>query len=551
MNVVNQTPQVLSPHYDTAAAGDFDPAEALRQTIVQPIFTPTVAGRNVTITAGKQTIDEDTVESILAGCLGDTFDAASEAAAKELLSKTCVHYDASWDMPVTELFAEQAGIKEGLPEPKYPNIYGPSTDIIPASKYFLAKTKSFDYWFASLAFSVRPDTFGVAFLNEIAYDNFLDWVKTEISTVSAALPAETTQMFSSFTSSTSLKGLTESLWLRKSAAEGNEEYSFARMLMHLIMRYTKNVAPDEAFLCPFSLNRLLIPESVVFINIEQHGQAHSKEIQEEWDMINDAIKADLRVLRPGQVQSLTATPRAIAKAKMAAAMAANANNLPAQKALNAKFKKTQPTTTDIVKIVAKVLSKMAFVNHSQNVFKSSKMSFARPNRRDPDDFNKQGRVVSTRYLPDIHLYVDTSGSITERQYQDAVKACIALARKLDINLYFNSFSHVMTTSTMLPTKGRSVKQIWATLQKVPKVSGGTDYEQIWRYIEASKKRKRELSLIITDFEYFPPTRHVDHPKNVYYLPISCSDWDWIVRHASEFSNNMRHIEPNIRAHILF
>jgi uncharacterized protein with von Willebrand factor type A (vWA) domain len=158
--------------------------------------------------------------------------------------------------------------------------------------------------------------------------------------------------------------------------------------------------------------------------------------------------------------------------------------------------------------------------------------------------------VSTRYRPDIHIYVDTSGSISEAQYQDAVKACIVLARKLNLNLYFNSFSHVMTTAVMLPTKGRSAKQIWRQVQKVPKVTGGTDYEQIWRYVQASKKRRRELSLVITDFEYCPPTHHVNHPKNLYYLPISHVNWDMLVVEAARFNSSMGHIFPEIRSHIL-
>ena len=193
---------------------------------------------------------------------------------------------------------------------------------------------------------------------------------------------------------------------------------------------------------------------------------------------------------------------------------------------------------------------MANVNHSSNIYKQTKMSFARPNRRDPDDFNRQGKIISTKYMPDIHLYVDTSGSISEDQYQDAVMSIIQLVRKLDVSLYFNSFSHVMSTATFLPTRGRSAAQVWNQLQHVPKVTGWTDYAQIWEYVDASKKRKQELSLVITDFEYSPPNTWRKHPKNLYYLPISTNHWDYIVTEAQRFVNAMQHIDPNIRKHVL-
>lgn len=552
MHVTNAKPIILKPYYDYHISGQFDPMDILKAVTTDQLLTPTIPGSQVKITSQGNNISEDDILTIIDNCLSDSKDTLSEVQAKQFLSKTMINYDQSWDMPVDELFCEQSGIASQLPEPTPNMAYTPASDVIPASKGFLAGTCDFDFWFASLAFYARPDTLGVAFVNEIAFDNFKTWADAKVQSVSAGLPSDTLQTWSSFNQSTTLNGLTESFWLRKDPSDGNEDFSFARLITYLFMDYTKNISPNQAYMCPFSLTRLVLPESIVLINIERHAQATPKEIASEWKLINNSIKASIRVLRPGQVQSMTAVARNAAKIARAAAQASNQNASPNYKAKQARFKKNPPTITDIVSIVRKVLAKMAFVNHSQNIYKSTKMSFARPNRRDPDDFNKQGKVVSTRYLPDIHLYVDTSGSISEEQYQDAVKACISLARKLDINLYFNSFSHVMTTTTFLPTKGRSAKQVWKYLQRVPKVTGGTDFGQIWEYILASKKRKRELSLIITDFEWYPPKRYVEHPKNLYYLPIgNTRNYDILVREASTFANNMRHIDPNIRQKILF
>ena len=550
MRVTNQKPQLLSPLVTQGVASDFDPMAQLTEMVARPLLTPLSSSGSAHITHKGQDLDENDIANLIGACLGDTIEPVAEVVAKNLLKQTMAHFPDDAILPVTNLFALQSATIAGLDEPDPQTIYLPATDVIPTSKGLITGTVDYDEWFASLAFYAQPDTLGFAFACEASFDAFKVWLAGEINMLASALPPETVRCFDSFQKSCTLDELTESMWLRKSANEGNEEYSFARMLPNLLTRYARDVAPNESWICPFSLDRLLIPESLVLINVEQHSRATARAIDAEWKLINDAIADDLRILRPGQVQKLTAARRNANKIARAAASAQGKKNEPATRAANVKFRKTPPTTVDIVRLVSKILSKLAYVNHSQNVYKSTKMSFARPNRRDPDDYNRQGKVVSTRYRPDIHLYVDTSGSISEAQYQDAVKACIALARKLDVNLYFNSFSHIMTTSVMLQTKGCSPKQIWRQVQKVPKVHGGTDYEQLWRYVAASKKRRRELSIIITDFEYYPPKHHVDHPRNIYYLPVSHVDWDRLVSAASSFSASMTHLCPDIRKHIL-
>ena len=126
-----------------------------------------------------------------------------------------------------------------------------------------------------------------------------------------------------------------------------------------------------------------------------------------------------------------------------------------------------------------------------------------------------------------------------------------MARKMNVNLYFNSFSHCLSQCSHLRTKDRSLKEVYAAFQKIPKVDGGTDYEQIWHYINSSKKRRRELSIIMTDFEWTAPNRYVKHPKNLFYIPISHTDWNGLTYWAGEFVKSMAHIDPNCRARLLF
>lgn len=128
---------------------------------------------------------------------------------------------------------------------------------------------------------------------------------------------------------------------------------------------------------------------------------------------------------------------------------------------------------------------------------------------------------------------------------------IAMAKKLNINIYFNSFSHILSQTTKLKLENKTRKQIYAEFERVPKVNGGTDYTQIWHFINKSAKRRKELSAIITDFEFIAPTQYIKHPKNLYYIPCAHMDWDEMIENARNFAASAMHNEPAIRSKILF
>lgn len=302
---------------------------------------------------------------------------------------------------------------------------------------------------------------------------------------------------------------------------------------------------------PFVLGELYCPRTLVFVNVERHSRATTRQVADEWSIINKSLSMNIKVVDAGKLSKLTGTVRALKKISSGAVTAAAQQSGAVSRAARAKFRKTAPTQMDIARLIKRVISKMANVAKSENSYKSVKMTYARPNRRDPDNFNLQGKMVSTKYKPDIHVYLDTSGSISERNYQDAIKALIAMARKMNVNLYFNSFSDSLSQCSHLHTKDKSVKAVYAEFQRIPKVSGGTNYEQIWHYINASKKRKRELSLIMTDFEWTAPNRFVQHPKNLYYMPISHTDWNSLTYWAEAFCKSMQHIDPDCRKKLLF
>lgn len=550
MQITNQKPVMISPVYHSKISGDFKPQEYVKETLATPLFNPLVANQPVTMTSNNSPITEDDIVYYITDCCGATVNATAEAAVKEIFSKTLVYFDKNAPLSVQNAFSIQAAVKEKMPFPTSTCVYTPATDVIPVSKEFLAGQCDYEKYFATLAFYARPYTLGFYFANSVAFDNFKTWLNNQIQSIASVLTAETNQLFNDF-QQLSLNGLTESLVLRNADDENNQEYSFARTLISYMMLYTNNISSAEYGVLPFEINELYCPRTVVFVNVERHSNATSKQVADEWNIINSSLNMKIKITSNSKISKLTAAARNIQKIKGAAANAVSNACMSNVRAARARFRKTAPTAFDITKTIIKLINKMASVAKSENIYKSVKMTFAKPNRRNPDDFNKQGKMVSVKYKPDIHIYLDTSGSISELNYQDAIKSCIKLAKKLNINLYFNSFSHSLSQCTKLNTKDKSTKAIYAEFQKIPKVSGGTDYEQIWHYINQSAKRRRELSLIISDFEWSAPNHFVKHPKNLYYAPISNANWNYITDSAAYFCSSMVNIDPDCRKHIIF
>lgn len=548
MNVTNQKPAELSPVYKSTAKGQFDPVASMRETIADPLFTPYLANTKASIQENGTDITPDDITNRVIACCQDIQDMNSEVWCKELFSKTLVHFDKSTNFGVNELFTIQSAIKAKLQFPTQTIVYSPGTDVIPVSRKFLAGSADYDEYFGTMAFYARPETLGFYFANEIVFNDFKTWFDSQCSILASVLPAQTNQLVTDF-KTLSLNGLTESLLLRNDDSENNDEFSFARLLISLMMNYTTQVGSGEFGVLPFSLAELYCPRSVVFINIEKHAHASPSDVKKEWDIIKQSTQMPIKMISNNKLTKLTAAARSIQKIASAAATAASPVHV--GRAAFVPFKPKAPARADFTKMVSTIIKKMGVVNRSENSYKSVKMTFQKPNRRDPDDFNKKGKSVSVKYYPDIHLYVDCSGSISEDYYRDAVLACMQLARKFNINMYFNSFSSYLSQCTKLKLKDKTLKQAWAEFQKVVKVSGGTDYEPIWRYINQSPKRRREFSLIITDFEWFAPRQFIEHPKNLYYMPCTGTNYQQLMHYAESFCKSVMHNDPDIRKHLLF
>lgn len=548
VNVNNQQPSEMKSCFMTPLANAFDPFQIVEDNIITPLFSPLVPNSPVTVDIDGNNVTAGDITAAIFNCMGDHVDPAAEQSVKEIFSKMLAYYDTS--LNVKDVYAVQAGKKMNmiLPSPKV--IYTP-TDVIDASKQFISGNLTKDSFFANLAFYSRTEALGYYFANNAAFEEFKNWFASELTNISSMLSPDTQKLCTDF-QAMKLHNLVEGMVLRDDESQNNDPYSFARVLPFYLSLYENNMRTNNlpvylAGSLPFSFSELVCPKVLLLVNVEKHAHAHPNDIKKEWDIVNASISMRPKVLSNKAISKLTAVQRMASKLKQAGFASKSAEM---NKSANFRFRKTPPTSVDLAKYVIQIFKKTANVLTSENAVKGKKPTFNRPNRREPDNPDRQGVGSTTIYKPDLHLYIDCSGSISERDYQDAIKACIKLAKKLDINLYFNSFSHYMSQTTRLSLKGKTEKQIYREFQKVPKVGGGTDYEQIWHFINKSPKLQKEISIVISDFEYWAPNHYVKHPRFLFYAPISTSYWEGITRAAEGFAKSMLDICPDIRKHIL-
>lgn len=544
----NQKPTELNSLYTGSVVNVFDPYTVVKDEIVKHLFQPLIPGQPVTIEENGTPLTEDDITQLLFDCSTDAVVPQAEDRMKEILQQTLTYY--AKDLTVQSVYAVQAGLKEHLPLPTSRCKYLP-TDVIDASKQLMSGQLSRSAFFATVAFYTRVDTFGYYFVNDAAWAEFQAWMFNEVQQLGSVIPADTIKLCQDL-QNIRLNQLTQSFVLRDNDTQNNDPYSFARIFPFYLMMYEKinDQNGKPAYLAghmPFSFAENFCPRSIVIMNVEKHAHAHPAEIQNEWNIVQKALQLRPKVLGNNKIQSLTSVARMATKIAASGAMRHSSQMM---KSAQIRFRKTPLTITDLYSYIMKIYKHASFVQTSENATKCYKYTYQRPSRRDPDNPDRMGKTTGWKYKPDLHVYLDCSGSISERQYQDAIKACIKLAKKMNVNFYFNSFSHIMSQTTKLKLKDRSIAEIYTEFRKIPKVGGGTDYEQIWHYINRSQRFSKEVSIVISDFEYTAPNHYVKHPRFLYYAPISTSNWAIIRQEATEFAKSMLVICPTIRKHIL-
>lgn len=466
-----------------------------------------------------------------------------------------------------------------LPQSKGSKItsYTASMDVLPAAKgLFLhpdeATARS---WFANISAYIHDrnkSNFALVTIRTTQdFKDFIDHLKNIVASLQKTqiLGQPVNKALSDFYKINLTKELSAGLFLPDgglSRAPEHAPLSFSRILMHAFATFEKAGKPGTLTVQPSNLQHVYFPENIVLLNLENYANADPTDIRKDWDVIEKALDAKQKLNIISNKNLLTA--KTVARSTDMAQTSVNPNSMMNDKsptrALDAPFTGKPVPSADMLAAMVNIIQSQITMKETQNSYKVTKNTFMRPNRRRPDDANAQGKLTKKQYRPDLHLYLDTSGSISESQYRDAVTNAILLAKKLDSNVFITSFSDYISETSMLLTKGLSLTEIYKNFLAIPKVTGGTDFENVWRKIEmideqnARTNQSFQVNFVVTDFAYSLNsnrrwTAKQASVQNTYYVPVSTnqSTWRHILGYAKSFKEQMQHAgDATIRQRML-
>lgn len=558
-NITNHKPSQLEPTVVPAFVNQNPQSDEIFETFQNDVFTqldqPLRQGLDPQYVFDGQPEDKDSIsETFVTELFLDEGESERSVKLRDFLAQTLLHYQPNFETIDASLMVQNA-TAENLPLPIVQGarsiVYTVATDVIPVAKQYLAGQVSFNYWATSFGFTFRVPALVVSMDTPDVYKEFQQYVQTTVAPFQSQLPVDTSMALQEFYKTT-LDDLAEGFRIRATVGDNNQDYSFARILHTCVMQFVAQ--NGQAGIIPTSLKEIIHPTTIMFLNVKKHAHSNNRDINKTWNSAMNMSKAKLiglnKIKKLSEEEQLDAM-RQRSNVRRSALM--NKAKDPASRKKRAKpFGKQLKTSKQLTKEIVRILSKMKKVRMSNNVIKTRKTTFNKPNRRDPDNYDKPGIIYSHQYVPDIHVYLDTSGSISERNYKEACMAIIQLAQTLKTKLYLNSFSHVLSQPALVDIGNCSKETAWKRLQNIPKVSGGTDFDLVWDYIHQSPQRKQELAIMITDFEYTPSNSYTRPlPQNLFYVPCGGFDIDKLRRNATYFVNSTRRLDANLRHKIIF
>lgn len=558
-NITNHKPSQLEPTVVPAFVNQNPQSDEIFETFQNDVFTqldqPLRQGLDPQYVFDGQPEDKDSIsETFVTELFLDEGESERSVKLRDFLAQTLLHYQPNFETIDASLMVQNA-TAENLPLPIVQGarsiVYTVATDVIPVAKQYLAGQVSFNYWATSFGFTFRVPALVVSMDTPDVYKEFQQYVQTTVAPFQSQLPIDANMALQEFYKTT-LDDLAEGFRIRATVGDNNQDYSFARILHTCVMQFVAQ--NGQAGIIPTSLKEIIHPTTIMFLNVEKHAHSNNRDINKTWNSAMNMSKAKLiglnKIKKLSEEEQLDAM-RQRSNVRRSALM--NKAKDPASRKKRAKpFGKQLKTSKQLTKEIVRILSKMKKVRMSNNVIKTRKTTFNKPNRRDPDNYDKPGIIYSHQYVPDIHVYLDTSGSISERNYKEACMAIIQLAQTLKTKLYLNSFSHVLSQPALVDIGNCSKETAWKRLQNIPKVSGGTDFDLVWDYIHQSPQRKQELAIMITDFEYTPSNSYTRPlPQNLFYVPCGGFDIDKLRRNATYFVNSTRRLDANLRHKIIF
>lgn len=519
----------------------------LKGLLINPIFMAKDPKHPVTIveTEQNQEVDEETFSKATIDYLSNSrFDPNLNLQLKDLFNQGH-QYDLTGEMTIDQLMIMELLQNHQLPYPERNAVIYTQEEVIEAAAGLsngLLTDKT--YWSAMIGAYVH--SFGLKNFalftvhDEKAIDKLKDSLDVYIQNNS--VDPETVQHINDFKKLNLKNQIHGAVFL-----PGEDRFkanSFHRILNYeLAILSGSEYAPIDAE--PFSLSSTIAPSKIVFINLKEFAKA--QDIQGEWARIakafNNTFKLkDITNKRIQTLEEMDTKPTPIEYFG-----GGSDDELTKRKALD--FVNKQPMKTNqIVKRLKKIFDKRRFNMRTSNVTKSHRKTFMRQNRRNPDNIDLQGVATTSTYSSDFHIWLDTSGSISIDDYEKQLNLLALLAKKLKVNMYFNSFSHYVSETNFINIQAMPPQQVVQHIEQIPKVSGGTNFLNVWQAIdkiETTNKKKQQaprLHIIISDMDYYLEKDYImqaSQPsvKDTYYIPIRLQD-DYQRRQLQLFADSI-------------
>lgn len=340
-------------------------------------------------------------------------------------------------------------------------------------------------------------------------------------------------------------------------SENPSVQSFEHVLLSALhqAQQSLNIVP-----LPINAKAQIIPSTIVFINMELFAQSSVVSITNTMNRISKVSKLNvsLKQIKSSRLRTAkTITPQHAQSTNSSRTMSI-------QRRKEQRLRKRPLSRQQQLKRIVNIVNKRLSNKTSMNTYKTHTKTFMRANRRDPFNLNIMGNTTKISYRPDIHIILDTSGSISEENLKSSVINLITVAKRLNVDVYVSFFSTTITKPARLRVKNRTVQQIYKDYLALPKVGGGTDFNQFWTQINvvdqicAKSGKSYRLSFVVTDFCDSIPrnrifTKEEAAVKNTYYIPITTSPAEYkqnIVYYAKHFMRGMANKGIDVSSHMI-
>ena len=487
---------------------------------------------------------------------------ATHQTAKNLISAYMLDYSpVSW-LKADNFLIDRLYQKYELPEASDEIIYTIPCDIVePVSNYLNDKIQA-EQCITSISAYLNITAPIVMFKNRRSFHEFQEYIDRRIMMM--PLKPETRRLLRQFTGLKADSGF-KCVKLRSTQYARLAENTFARILMNLLEEYSADsmtIAKDECVMVGASLRSRIVPLAIIFavaenITIEDSETLNSDitEIKGFLDWL-DEPKGDAPISinnnTEAEDQPFDMLETNESEKQKEERIKSAINNITSNQPGSGRGDPTRRIDPNSVKALTKRLKKkikqliQSTSARTMNGQKTVIKTYMRESRRDPMNIDLKGQYYKTTYTKDLHLYIDVSGSINLSMIEFALNAAADIATELKLNLFVTPFDSELyeKQTIVIPGSVISKRSALKKLKRLPISGGGTEFDNVYKFIESSKKRKNEISIMITDYCDCP---RLPSPKTLYYMGCKGTSPQTIenfIRHMKTHSNQ------NIRSKII-